>query len=402
MGTLSATAPRAKEIFAFEYDPDWLRSGPAQVLDPALQLFGGLQYLGANRSNFGLFLDSAPDRWGRFLMDRRARQAERDEGWPRQSLRESDYLLGVFDEQRMGALRFRLSPDGPFLDDNRAYASPPWTSLRELEQASLALEQPGAEHAPDYQKWLRMLIAPGGSLGGAHPKAGVIDPEGQLWIAKFPKRGETTDGGGWEYVTYTLARQAGVAVPDALARRFNTSRHTFLTRRFDRVGTGRVHFASAMTLLNRADGDDASNGTSYLELAELLMRQGAQTEADLEQLWRRIVFSICVSNADDHLRNHGFLLTPQGWALSPAYDMNPDPDADGLKLNISDADNAQDLQLAREVADYFRVKAARANAIIHEVVVAVRLWRDEAKALGLSASEVERMEPAFRVADAGQ
>lgn len=243
-----------------------------------------------------------------------------------------------------------------------------------------------------------MLIAPGGSLGGAHPKAGVIDPGGQLWIAKFPRRGDTTDGGGWEYVVHTLAQRAGVEVPEAKARTFHTGRHTFLSRRFDRAGNGRIHFASAMTLLLRADGD-ASNGASYLELAELMMRQGARPDADLEQLWRRIVFSICVSNADDLLRNHGFLLTPQGWALSPAYDMNPDPHADGLKLNISDADNAQDLELAREVADYFRVKAARASEIIAEVVAAVRPWRDEAKKLGISSAEVEQIEPAFRVAE---
>ena len=399
LGTLCATAPRGKEIFSFEYDDDWLLNKYAQSLDPALQLFSGPQYAGNGKTNFGLFLDSAPDRWGRFLMDRRARQAERDQNLQRKTLRESDYLLGVFDEHRMGALRFSISPSGPFLDDNCTYAYPPWTSLRQLEQAAQAIGQPHAEEHADYRTWLRMLIAPGGSLGGAHPKAGVVDPEGHLWIAKFPKRGGTTDGGGWEYLVYKLAKKAGINVPMAQARTFQSSSHTFLSKRFDRVGQKRIHFASAMTLLGRDDGYDASQGASYLELAELISREGARPAADLEELWRRIVFSICVSNSDDHLRNHGFLLRQKGWELSPAYDMNPDPAADGLKLNISDADNAQDLHLARDVAIFFRVKPDRANSIIMEVTAAVRTWRDEAKPLGFSSSEVSQMAHSFRVAD---
>jgi serine/threonine-protein kinase HipA len=399
LGTLSASPARGKEIFSFEYDEGWLQSGEAQNLDPALRFFTGPQYPSADKRNFGLFLDSAPDRWGRFLMDRREAQIARDAGRPRQSLRESDYLLGVFDAHRMGALRFRLSLDGPFLDDNSAYASPPWTSLRELEQASLELERPGSEKDPHHRQWLRMLIAPGGSLGGARPKAGVVGPEGHLWIAKFPSRGDTTDWGGWEFVVHTLAQQAGISISEAQVRAFQPHRHTFLTKRFDRIGAGRIHFASALTLLGRTDGDDASHGASYLELAELLMKQGAQPEADLEQLWRRIVFSICVSNADDHLRNHGFLLTPQGWALSPAYDLNPDPYADGLKLNISEADNAQDLSLALEVADYFRVKGNRARAIVEDVTAAVRPWRTAAQSMGISSDEIAQMEPAFRAVE---
>jgi serine/threonine-protein kinase HipA len=400
LGTLYATPARGKEIFSFEYDPHWLQSGVAQSLDPALRLFAGPQYPASGKPNFGLFLDSAPDRWGRFLMKRREAQTAREEGRTPQALYESDYLLGVYDAHRMGALRFRLEPDGPFLDDNREYASPPWTSLRELEQAAAELEKPGAEKEEQYKRWLRMLIAPGGSLGGARPKAGVVDTQGRLWIAKFPSRGDSVDWGAWEFVVHTLARRAGVLVSDALARTFNTKRHTFLTQRFDRDGASRIHFASAMTLLGRADGDDATNGASYLELAELLTKHGARTEADLEQLWRRIVFSICVSNADDHLRNHGFLLTPEGWILSPAYDMNPDPDADGLKLNISDVDNAQDLGLALEVAPYFRVKTRRADLIMNEVVSGVRGWREEAQRLGLSTEEMEQVAPAFRVAEA--
>jgi serine/threonine-protein kinase HipA len=400
LGTLTATPQRGKEIFAFEYAPAWLKRAHAHVLDPALRLFSGPQYPSVEKTNFGMFLDSSPDRWGRLLMDRREAQTAREEKRTRQQLRESDYLLGVYDGHRMGALRFRTNPDGPFLDDNREFASPPWTSLRELEHASLEIEQPGVEKDPQYKKWLRMLMAPGGSLGGARPKAGVLDPQGHLWIAKFPSRGDTLDGGAWELVVHRLAKQAGIVVSEADARTFNTARHTFLTKRFDRTATGdRIHFASAMTLLERSDGDDASTGASYLELAEFLMKQGAQPDRDLEQLWRRIVFSVCVSNADDHLRNHGFLLERAGWVLSPAYDMNPDPSADGLKLNISDVENAQDLDLVLEVADYFRVKSKRASTIVEEVAAVVKSWRSLAASLRISSSEIERMKPAFRIAD---
>ena len=400
LGRLTASTLRGKEVFSFEYDPEWVKNGGVKDLDPELRLFSGPQYPSAGRSNFGVFLDSAPDRWGRMLMERREAQSARDGGQARRTLLESDYLLGVFDEHRMGALRFRAEPNGPFLDDNRDFASPPWTSLRELEHASLEIERQGSEQGPDYRKWLRMLIAPGGSLGGARPKAGVVDPNGHLWIAKFPSRGDSIDGGLWELLVHQLAERAGIVVSEGQARTFNTKRHTFLTKRFDRSASGgRIHFASAMTITGRTDGDDASTGASYLELAEFLIRAGAQAERDLEQLWRRIVFNICVSNADDHLRNHGFLLEPNGWVLSPAYDMNPDPYADGLKLNISDVDNAQDLGLALEVAGMYRVGNKRARDIVAEVVEVVKGWRELAKALRIGSGEMERMEGAFRVGE---
>ncbi len=400
MGTLCATPARSKEIFSFEYDRGWLRNGPAQTLDPALALYQGPQYAAAGKDNFGLFLDSSPDRWGRRLMQRREAQAAREEKRDPRPLRESDYLLGVYDGHRMGGLRFRTTPGGPFLDDNAALASPPWTSLRELENASLQLERDDSEKDPQYSAWLRMLIAPGGSLGGARPKAGVVDPQGHLWIAKFPSPTDETDVGAWECVVHRLALAAGVTVAPGRAQKFSSRHHTFLAKRFDRTEDGqRHHFASAMTLLGRSDGDDASSGASYLEIAEFLMQHGARAEEDLVQLWRRIVFSICVSNMDDHLRNHGFLLRPEGWALSPAYDMNPVATADGLKLNVSEYDNSLSLDLSREVAKYFRIKAPRAEQILGEVVAAVRDWRAAATSLGIPASEQNRMARAFRLAE---
>lgn len=400
MGTLLATPSRGKEIFSFEYDHDWLKNTNAQVLDPRLQLFKGAQYAPNDQENFGIFLDSSPDRWGRVLMRRREAQLAREDGREEQKLLESDYLLGVHDQHRMGALRFRLSKEGSFLDDNDKYASPPLTSLRELEQASFALEKNNAEKQKDYPKWIRMLIAPGGSLGGARPKASVIDANKHLWIAKFPSLQDEQDVGVWEMVVYQLARKAGINMAEANVKQFNGKHHTFLSKRFDRSNKGeRIHYASAMTLLRHLDGDDCSKGVSYLELAEFITRDGANPDTDLEQLWRRIVFSICVSNTDDHLRNHGFLLQPHGWVLSPAFDMNPNPHGDGLKLNISATDNSQDLTLAKEVAEYFRIKADCANEIIKQIVSVVKKWRVEADKIGLSLSEQDHMREAFRVTE---
>ena len=277
-------------------------------------------------------------------MRRREAQVARTEGREERRLLESDYLLGVHDGHRMGALRFRV--DGVFLDDNDELAAPPWTSLRELEHASLQLEREDVDEDPEYGRWLRMLIAPGGSLGGARPKASVLDEIGRLWIAKFPSRKDEDDVGAWEGVTHALAERAGVTTPSATVRQFASEHRCFLSRRFDRTSSGaRLHFASAMTLLERNDGDGADEGATYLELADLLIRRGARTGADLEQLWRRIVFYVCVSNTDDHLRNHGFMLDKDGWVLSPAYDVNPNPHRWGLTLNISESDNAQDLDL---------------------------------------------------------
>jgi len=298
----------------------------------------------------------------------------------------------------MGALRFRV--DGRFLDDQEGLAAPPWTSIRELQHACLELEGDDAEGEPDYGRWLRMLIAPGASLGGARPKANVLDDQGRLWIAKFPSRRDGADIGAWEAVLHALASQAGVTVPEAQLRRFGAEHRTYLSRRFDRTEAGhRNHFASALTLLERADGEGAEDGVSYLELVELLRRLGSNTARDLEQLWRRVVFSICVSNTDDHLRNHGFMLDRNGWSLAPAYDMNPDAQGEGLRLNISESDNAQDLELALEVAQTFRLKAFRAREVLDEVVESVKTWRAVAQAHGLTRAQQGRMKRAFRVAD---
>jgi len=401
MGTLSASLVRGKEIFAFSYDAAWIKSSRALNIDPNLQLFSGPQYPKEDHANFGLFLDSSPDRWGRTLMMRREAQLAREEKREARTLQESDYLLGVFDGHRIGALRFRLSPTGPFLDNNTERASPPWARLRELEHASLELERDDAEQDKDYTKWLKVLIAPGGSLGGARPKAGVVDEDGNLWIAKFPSRKDDLNTGAWEYLVHQLAAKAGIDVSEAKLKKFTGEYDTFLAKRFDRTDAGeRIHFASAMTLLGKKDGDGGHSGVSYIDLADFITKNGARADKDLEQLWRRIVFNICVSNTDDHLRNHGFLLQQNGWVLSPAYDMNPSETGNGLTLNISKEDNAQNLDLALDVAGVFRIKKPRADELIAEVLKSVRDWRTIAKKMNIPDREVTLMKHAFRFVEA--
>jgi len=400
MGILSALPGRGKDVFSFTYNDEWLSSGHAQNLDPALQLYAGPQFPPTDQNNFGLFLGSSPDRWGRLLMRRRESQLAKEQGRKPRDLREVDYLLGVHDSHRLGALRFKTEPNGPYRDDNVELASPPWTSLRELEHASLQLEKDDAESDPEYSKWLKMLIMPGASLGGARPKASVIDPDGHLWIAKFPSQNDTEDKGAWEAVAHDLAAQSGISIPPVRAQVYSGKHHTFLSKRFDRTeDKQRIHFASAMTLLSKHEGDDGSTGASYLELAQLIATSGARANEDLEQLWRRIVFSICISNVDDHLRNHGFLLRSNGWELSPVYDINPTEISDGLKLNITETDNEQNLDLALEVAPYFRLNEANASLIVGQIVQTVRGWRKFAENYGIGQSEQNRMANAFRVAE---
>lgn len=398
LGQLYAQEAGGTEVFSFECAPGVATQAQLQglYLDPRLGLFAGRQFPTAGSVNFGAFLDNAPDRWGRTLMQRSHERAKRRGEIPSsQHLLESDYLLGVHDAYRPGALRFKVDAAGPFLDA-RDYAAAPMVQLQELEKASRAIESTDA-NAPDIDQWLRMLIAPGGSLGGARPKVNVVDDDGGIWIAKFPSINDQYDIGAWELVVHALAQGCGITVSPANVRRYASAHRTFLVKRFDRTAAGRrLQYASAMTLTGHRDGDDAASGASYLEIAQVLMKHGAQPSADLEQLWMRIVFNMCVSNTDDHLRNHGFLLEPRkGWRLSPAFDMNPVPHGSALRLNVNTAENALDLDLAVSVAMLFRIKPNRAEELIARIKRVVSQWRTLAQRLQIPAAECDRMAAAF-------
>ncbi|NHN39853.1 HipA domain-containing protein [Pseudomaricurvus alcaniphilus] len=393
VGTLRSSAIKNKEHFSFHYDNDWLQSPYAQKIDPDLNLYSGEQH-SADAKNFRTFLDSCPDRWGRLLMKRREAIIARQEERRPNVLYEIDYLLGVHDYYRLGALRFKRDMKGAFLDNDEKLAAPPISSLRDLEYAAQRVEANSNTDEPEYLKWLTMLMSPGSSLGGARPKASVVDENKQLWIAKFPSQHDDHDIAAWEFVVNQLALGADIQMAECRIDKFNSSHHTFLTKRFDRTPDSRLHFTSAMTQLGYYDGDyDAS----YLELAQFLTEHGANTKKDLAQLWRRIIFNIAVSNTDDHLRNHGFIYSNGGWLLSPAYDINPVTPANGLHLNITDDDNSLSYELAMDVIEFFQLSTSEAQLIKEEVLTSVARWETVANSINISRSEQRNMASAFNV-----
>ena len=394
VGRLFYRSVRGRSAISFEYDAAWLGSRRAFILDPRLDLYAGEQFAAEGSSSFGIFLDSAPDRWGRVLLDRRAALAARDAERPMRALSDWDYLLGVQDECRMGALRFRRDDASQFLDDRQPPA-PPVTSLRELEAMSLALEARDAAELPAYRQWLAALIAPGTSLGGSRPKANFREPDGSLWIAKFPSREDRRDIGAWEKVAYDLARDCDIEVSPARVKVFNSPHHTFCVRRFDRSGTERRFFVSAMTLLDRRDGAAAS----YPEIAEFIQDHGAhgQVGADLEQLFRRVLFNVLIGNTDDHLRNHGFIRHPSGWRLAPAYDLNPNPARRTHALKLDGDGDIPSIETVIATAGLYRLKTARAGRVLAEMRKVTSAWRARARAMRLPAHEIALVEPAFEL-----
>jgi len=401
MGFLTSQRVRGKEVFSFEYADTWVKTqNPILFLDPHLGFYKGKQYLPEEKNNFGIFLDSSPDRWGRLLMRRREAWRAKQEGREERTLFESDYLLGVFDGHRMGGVRFKLQENGRYVNDHKNMATPPWTSLRELEHASLQLERDDATNDPAYAQWLNVLMNPGSSLGGARPKASVVDNRSHLWIAKFPSNNDEKNVGAWEMVLHDLAKACGIDVSEARLQKFSSKHHTFLSKRFDRtLNQRRIHFASAMTLLGYRDGADHSEGVGYLDLVGFIMRNSPEAKKDLEQLWRRMTFNLMVSNTDDHLRNHGFILTNNGWRLSPAYDMNPNEIGHGLTLNVSENSNALDLSLAIETAPFYQLKQESAVSLVKEMQKEISNWRTIAAQLGIGNSEIEQTKRAFRLAE---
>ncbi len=395
IGRLYFSSLRGKAVYSFEYENEWIKSGIS--IDPELPLFRGLQYASSN-DNFGIFKDSSPDRWGQLLMKRREILLSKIEKKEPRPLVGIDFLLGVHDSHRMGGLRFKEGKEGEFISNDQKLAAPPWTSLRDLEYAVEQYEKNADELDEASLKWMNQLIAPGSSLGGARPKADVVDTTGKQWIAKFPAKNDDTDVGLWEMIVHELAVQAKITVPNAFVKKLSSDYHTYLSQRFDRTGDNkRIHYASAMTLLQRSDGDDADSGVSYLDLVGFIKSECANVTANLEELFRRVLFSVCVSNTDDHLRNHGFLYTEAGWTLSPAFDINANETGTGLKLNIDEEDNSLDIDLVLSAAPYYLLSTKRALEIKEEVIKAVSNWRIMAAKYKVSNAETERKKRAFRV-----
>ena len=393
VGRLWARVRKNRESATFEYDAAWLEHAARFSLEPALTLGPGPFHTPADTPMFGAIGDSAPDRWGRALMRRmERRRAERDGHTPR-TLQDIDYLLLVDDESRQGALRFAERENGPFVREAEGARIPPLVELpRLLSAAEHVVEE--TETAED----LRLLFAPGSSLGGARPKASVRDRDGHLAIAKFPRRDDEFSTVLWEAVALALARKAGIAVP---AGRVETVANTsvLLLRRFDRDGPRRIPFLSAMSMLGSTDHDTRS----YLEIVDALRQHGAAPKEDMHALWRRLVFNILISNTDDHLRNHGFLYDgSDGWRLSPAYDLNPVPTDIKpriLTTAINGEDNTASLALAMEVSGYFELNADQARAIAAQVGKAASTWRGEAARHGLTKPDIDRMASAFEHQD---
>ena len=393
MGILYANSLKGGESYSFEYDREWLKKTSLKItLDPELMPYSGRQYP-FGKAIFGLFSDSSPDRWGRVLMNKRERILAGKEGRKPAKLYDSDYLLGVYDETRLGGIRFKTEPNGAFLSDDKETAAPPWASLRTLEEASRNFEN---EDTALSEKWLNQLIRSGSSLGGARPKATVIDPNEQLWIAKFPSKNDENDSGAWEMITHDLAEICGLHVPEAKLEKFSNLGSTYLVKRFDRILSKRIHFASAMTLLGKTDGASAADGTSYLDIAAFIKSYGAQPKQDLIELWKRIVFNMAVSNTDDHLRNHAFIFTENGWRLSPLYDVNPVPYGDELSLNVDEEDNSINIDLVIQTAVRFGISETDATTYAKDILTIVKEnWEKRATALGLSRRLIEEMRPAF-------
>lgn len=384
---------RGNEVISFEYRKGWLQEHPGVLLDPDLMQMTGRQYCSKEKPCFGFLSDTAPDRWGRKLMDRRESIDAAKGHRSKAKLLESDYILGVYDEGRTGGLRFQ-DAEGHFLSERSDWKTPPMEELRDLEHASLEMES-NTNHD---EQWLKTLLAPGSSLGGARPKANVVDVDGSLWIAKFPSKNDVIDSGAWEMVAHDLAQLCELRVPEAKLLKLSKYGSTFLSKRFDRQKQGaydrRIHFASAMTMLGETDRSHVQH--SYLDLLSFLEEHGAHPDQDALELWKRIIFNLCITNADDHLRNHGFLLENDRWTLSPAYDMNPVYDQEQLSLSINFEETDRKLEHALEVSEYYRVQHEEALEMIQKTRSTIkRQWRYLAKKYRISKEEQDLMQPAF-------
>ena len=395
VGELGYESLRGTDSYSFCYDHNWLRQYSDLYLSADINNYTGLQFTQPDRDIFGCFGDALPDRWGRLLLNRREQIRAQEEKRPVRKLSSYDYLLGIDDYSRMGGFRFKESPDGEFINCDVTLRIPPLTDIQVLVAASMEVEKSEERNLLPDKKWLLQLVHPGTSLGGARPKAGVLNEEGELCVAKFPSRNDEYDIGLWEHLSHLLAKEAGVEAAETRAITAGEKYHTLLSKRFDRTTDGRRrHFASAMTLLGLTDGCNAQTGNGYLDIVDFILQHCCNVEANLRQLYRRVAFSIAIGNSDDHFRNHGFLLTPKGWTLSPAYDLNPTFN-DHQSLLINATTNRSDLQLLLASSEEYMISKEEATRIIEEVKDGVSQWRSMAIRIGIAKREMDLFAQVF-------
>ena len=395
VGELGYESLRGSDSYAFKFDNNWLRQYGSLFLSADINNYPGQQYTQPGRNIFGCFSDALPDRWGRLLLNRREQILATEEQRPFRKLSSFDYLVGIDDFSRMGGFRFKTCHDGEFINCDSHLRIPPITDLRSLVAASMEIEKSEELNRLPEKKWIQQLVHPGSSLGGARPKAGVRDTDGCLYVAKFPSRNDDYDVSLWEHLSHLLANKAGVIAAETSVIPTGDKYHALLSKRFDRTAEGRrIHFASAMTLLGLTDGSDAQTGNGYLDIVDFILQNCCQVEYNLRQLYRRVAFNIAIGNTDDHFRNHGFLLTPRGWTLSPAYDMNPTTN-EYQSLLINSSTNNSDLNLLLEASEEYMIGKDEATKIIKEITDSVKGWRKIAVMLGIAKREIELFEKTF-------
>ena len=396
VGELGYESLRGSDSYSFKFADSWIKKYNAIALSDDLNNYPGIQYTQPEKDIFGCFADALPDRWGRTLFLRREQILAQEENRPVRRLSSFDFLTGIDDHSRMGGFRFKETPDGEFINTNNTLRVPPLTDLRELIAASKEIERSeGANIIPE-KKWITQLVQPGSSLGGARPKANVIDENHNIFMAKFPSLNDDYDVGIWEHFCHLLAKNAGINAAETKVITTNDKHHTLLSHRFDRTYAGRrIHFASAMTLLGLNDGDNATTGHGYIDIVDFIISGCTDVDANLRELFRRVAFNICVGNSDDHFRNHGFLLTAKGWTLSPAYDMNPTLN-DHQSLLINNKTNTADLSILLDSCDEYMLTHEVAKGIIDEVLEAVKGWRTLANRLGIAKREMNLFEGVFK------
>lgn len=389
IGELSYESLRGSDSYAFQFNDEWLKRYGNLFISSDLNNYKGLQYTQLEKDIFGCFSDALPDRWGRTLLNRREQILATEEKRPVRRLSSFDYLLGIDDSSRMGGFRFKKTPDGDFINSSNTLRIPPLTSIRELIHASREIEKSEEGNKLPDKKWLTQLVQPGSSLGGARPKASVVDTDKVLYVAKFPSRKDDYNAGLWEHFCHLLAKKAGINAASTQVISTSDKYHTLLSRRFDRTDDGRrIHFASAMTLLGLSDGTNASTGNGYLDIVDFILQNCTEVNKNLQELYRRVAFNICIGNSDDHFRNHGFLLTAKGWTLSPAYDMNPTLN-EYQSLLISNSSSKADLAILSDACEDYMLPQDVATKIISEVVAAVKGWKALATKLGIANSEMD-------------